>query len=76
MRGSLNSISQLRGLWTEEENRFAKAYRILSMEYLRKHSLGYIFNSRVNNHYRHIKYRYKIIQSVQHPHTFTCMKEF
>lgn len=38
---------QLRSLWLEEENPFAKAYRMLSMEYLRKHCLPYIFNSRV-----------------------------
>lgn len=76
IQDSLKSISQLRSLWTDSENKFAKVYRILSMEYLRKHSLGYIFNSRVNNHSRHIKYRYKIMQSVSNPESFTCMKEF
>lgn len=67
LRGKLNTISELRSLWINSENKFAKAYRILSAEYLRKHSLSYIFNSRVENFHKHIKYRYKIIQSVEHP---------
>ncbi len=76
LRSNLNTISQLRAIWMEEENEFAKAYRILSIEYLRKHSLEYIFNSRVENFYKHIKYRYKVIESVSDPMAFTCMKEF
>lgn len=76
LRANLNTISQLRAMWMEEENEFARAYRVLSLEYLRKHSLPYIFNSRVENFYKHIKYRYKIIESVSDPTAFTCMKEF
>lgn len=76
LRYNLNTISQLRSIWIDEENRYAKAYRILSLEYLRKHSLSYIFNSRVENFHKHIKYRYKIIKSVSDPLDFTCMKEF
>lgn len=39
LRASLNTISQLRAMWMEEENEYARVYRILSLEYLRKHSL-------------------------------------
>lgn len=46
------------------------------MEYLRKHSLSYIFNSRVENFHKHIKYRYKMAESVSDPRNFTHMKEF
>lgn len=63
-------------MWTDGDNRFARAFRIFSGEYLRKHSLSYIFNSRVENFHKHIKYRYKIMQSVAAPADFTCMKEF
>ena len=47
MKKNLNTIMQLRSLWVDEENPFAQAYRTLTMEYLRKHCLPYIFNSRV-----------------------------
>lgn len=76
IRPNLNTIAQLRAIWTDDENEYAQAWRILSFEYLRKHSLAYIFNSRVENYAKHIKYRYKIIESVKRPQAFTCMKEF
>lgn len=67
LNGRVNSIAQLQWLWGGVDNRFAKAFRILSLEYLRKHSLSYIFNSRVNIHGKHLKYRYKMIESVGSP---------
>jgi hypothetical protein len=75
MKRKLKSIQQLKSLWLEE-NPFCKAYRIISIEYLRRHSLKYIFNSRVENFGNHIKYRYRIIESVGDPKNFTVMKEF
>jgi len=59
-RNHMSSIADLRSLWLDEDNKFAKIYRILSKEYLRKHSLVYIFNSRVTSLSKHIKYRNKI----------------
>lgn len=56
----MGSIADLRSLWLERNNQFAKAYRILSKEYLRKHSLEYTFNSRVTTVCKHLKYRNKI----------------
>jgi hypothetical protein len=46
-KGNINTILQLRSLWLEGESLYAQAYRIFTAEYLRKHSLPYIFNSRV-----------------------------
>jgi hypothetical protein len=57
----------LQWLWSGTDNPFARAYRILSSEYLRKHSLGYIFNSRVNIYSKHLKYRFKMIEGVCNP---------
>jgi hypothetical protein len=65
--GQLSSIAQLQWLWGDSDNPFGKVYRVLSMEYLRKHSLAYIFNSRVNIHSKHLKYRYKMAESVGNP---------
>jgi hypothetical protein len=56
----ISSIADLRSLWVDEENNFSKVYRVLSKEYIRKHSLSYIFNSRVTSVNKHIKYRHKI----------------
>lgn len=44
------------------------------MNYLRKHCLEHIFNSRVENFTRHIKYRYRIIEAVRDPESFTRIK--
>lgn len=59
--GHVCSIAQLQWLWSGHDNPYAKTYRILSLEYLRKHSLAYIFNSRVNIFGKHIKYRSKML---------------
>ena len=72
----INTIAELRSLWIEEENEFAKALRILSTIYLRKHSLNHIFNSRVENHSKHIKYRQKMIKVIENPKEFTYIKDF
>ena len=76
VKGNLNTINQLRSLWLSSHNPHAKAYRVFSMEYLRKHCLPYIFNSRVENVHKHIKYRYKMAEGVSDPERFTHMKEF
>lgn len=72
----VNSIADLRSLWVEEENPFAKATRILSGIFLKRHSLCYIFNSRVTNYQGHIKYRYRLIEALKEPTKFTSIKMF
>lgn len=72
----VNSIADLRSLWLDEENPFAQATRILSSIFLKKHSLPYIFNSRVTNFQGHIKYRYRLIEALREPDQFTSIKMF
>jgi hypothetical protein len=76
MRRDLGSIAKLRSLWLDSENRFAKVFRIISKEYLRKHALSYIFNSRVVNITKHVKYRQIIEKGIDRPESFTHMKEY
>jgi hypothetical protein len=56
----MNSIADLRSLWLPS-NIFSKALRILSHNFLKKHSLEYIFNSRVCNFKGHVKYRERLM---------------
>ena len=74
-KGGVSSICELQQVWSGK-GRISKAFRMLSMEYLRKHCLWHIFNSRVNIYGRHIKYRHRMIESVADPDNFTRMKEF
>lgn len=76
VRKKLKSIEQMRSLWLEEKNSHAKVYRIITAYYFRKHSLPYIFNSRVENYPVHLKYRYKIMEGVSDPNNFSRMKEY
>ncbi len=59
-RGKIYTIRELKLLWLNEGNIFDTAFRIISSEYLRKHSLNHVFNSRVINYKTHIKYRKKM----------------
>lgn len=61
------SIKHLRMLWGT--NYFAKAYRIISVNYLRKYSYGDIINTKVKNKnvMKHLKYRYKMMEGVEDP---------
>lgn len=72
----VNSIADLRSLWLDSENPFAKATRILSNIFLKKYSMSYIFNSRVTNYQGHIKYRYRLIEALREPKQFTSIKMF
>ena len=67
-RGKIYTIIELKLLWLEEGNEFDKAFRIISLEYLRKHSLNHVFNSRVINYKTHIKYRKKMFEILEKPH--------
>lgn len=50
--------------------------RIFSMNFLRKHSYEYIFNSRIKMYERNLKYRNKIIEGVVNPNRFNMLKDF
>ena len=70
------SVSDLRKLWLDDHNKHAKIMRIFSMNFLRKHSCEYIFNSRIKMYDRNLKYRHKIIEGVQNPQGFNMLKDF
>ena len=72
----MSSILHLRCLWLDEENKFAKAYRILSDIYMRKHSLAYIFMSKVKYIDRHLKYGKKVRKGLSDPKNFTSLKDY
>lgn len=46
------------------------------MNFLRKHSCEYIFNSRIKIYDRNLKYRHKIIEGVKNPQGFNMLKDF
>jgi hypothetical protein len=65
---NINSIADLRALWLDEEFEYAKATRKISLYFLKKVSLKYIFSSRITNHTGHIKYRNRLINVLKYPH--------
>jgi hypothetical protein len=76
-KNSTNSIEELRRLWLEcPQNRFSREMRVISAEFLRKQSLSQIFNSRIENFGKHLKYRRKMLEAISRPQLFTQMKDF
>lgn len=71
---NINSIADLRWLWTDNE--FSGAVRMLSYEFMRKHSLPYIFRSRIKNYLTHIKYREKFMEGLRKPDSFRNIKDY
>lgn len=67
-RKSIHTISAIRYLW--QQHPFRQAFRMLSCEYLRKHNLSHIFNSRITKHGIYLKYQTKLMKSLQKPHEF------
>lgn len=60
---TINKISDLRKIWMSFD--FSKQIRTLTGLFLRKYSLAWIFNSRIENIKNPIKYRYKIEEGVR-----------
>jgi len=73
LKGRIHSISDLRALWSES-NPLSSAFRVLSFEYLRRHYLKKVFNSRIENHAIHIKYRKRLLEALESPEDFTSLK--
>jgi hypothetical protein len=70
----INTIADLRRLWTDE--RIGKAMRIISNLFFRRHSLHYIFNSRISNFASHVKYRQSLWMALRNPEAFNHIKEY
>lgn len=66
------TIERLKSLWTHKEH--GKALRIISSEFLRKRSPGYIFGSKIEKKMSHIRHRYKFIHAISRPSEFTSIK--
>jgi hypothetical protein len=73
LRGRVHSISDLRALWIDS-NPFGRAFRVVSFEYLRRHYLRKVFNSRIENQALHLKYRQRLLEALAHPEEFTALK--
>ena len=73
-RDQIHTISAVRYLW--QNHPFSKAFRILSCEYLRKHNLQHVFNSRVVKYDIYLRYQNKMRKSMQNPSEFESIKDF
>lgn len=71
---TINTIADLRDLWSDYK--YAKCMRIISMLFLRKYSLAYIFNSRICTYGSHIKYRQRLCEAVKNPDSFKHIKDY
>lgn len=70
----LNRIADLRKIWSEGV--FSKEVRILTEVFLKKHSLQWIFNSRLENLKFPIKYRRRMLDGVRNPVDFFYLKDY
>lgn len=70
----LNRIADLRKIWSEGV--FSKEVRILTEVFLKKHSLQWIFNSRLENLKFPIKYRRRMLDGVKNPVDFFYLKDY
>lgn len=61
----INSLLHLRELWEHKDNdpfkNLKECYRIVSFEFMRRHSLKYIYGSRIKNTSAHVRYRKKLL---------------
>lgn len=58
LKKKINTISDLRNLWENQEE--SKSLRTISNNFLRKHSLHYIYNSRIKTRLCHAKYKRRL----------------
>ncbi len=72
MKKSIKTIADLRSLWMNCKH--ARLIRTLGNRFLRKHSLAYIFNSKIESTDAHVKYRSKLLTAIRNPESFQCMK--
>jgi hypothetical protein len=73
LKGKILAISDLRQLWSAP-TALSRAFRVISFEYLRKHCLETVFNSRIEKKSLHVKYRRKLLEALGNPKDFTSLK--
>lgn len=74
LKKKINTISDLRSLW--EEQKESKSLRIISNAFLRKHSLHYIYNSRIKTQLFHVKYKRRLQEAILNPSNFNHIKDY
>ena len=74
IKKKVNTIADLRGMWEESEQ--GKCIRVISNYFLRKHSLHYIYNSRIKTSICHSKYRRRLQEALANPEDFKHIKEY
>lgn len=74
MKKKINTIADLRNLWGNTKE--GKCVRVLSNYFLRKHSLHYIYNSRIKTRVCHAKYKRRLQEALRNPYDFNHIKEY
>jgi hypothetical protein len=64
-KGKVNSHLQFKAMFAKLEPKFAKALRIITFQYSRKHRISDIFSIYTFNYRRHLKYRSKILRNLK-----------
>jgi hypothetical protein len=72
IKKNIKTIADLRSLWIDCKH--ARLIRILGNRFLRKRSLAYIFNSKIESTDAHVKYRSKLLRAIKNPESFQCIK--
>lgn len=67
------TIASLRALWTHPI--FGRCLRMLSHLFMQRHSLHYIFNSRVEWKRFHLKHRVRLLDAIGNPEEFYSIRE-
>lgn len=74
LKKKINTIADLRNLWASEPE--SKCLRIISNLFLRKHSLHYIYNSRIKTRLCHSKYKRRLQEAIVDPFEFNHIKDY
>jgi hypothetical protein len=71
---SINTIADLRKMWMEFK--YCEVIRVVSLLFLRKYSLPYIFNSRIKSRECHVKYKRRLQEALANPGQFQHIKDY
>lgn len=74
VKKKINTIADLRNLWGDNEE--GRCIRVISNYFLRKHSLHYIYNSRIKTRVCHSKYKRRLQEALLNPFDFNHIKEY
>ena len=73
----MTKIEDLKNMWVDNaENIYSYPLRVITENFLRKHALSWIFNSRIEDKKAPIKYRMKLREGVRNPENFANLKSY